>query len=217
MVKSILPFLCTGTILPYFQLPGKFPVSIENWKILKKGFTKDLSQVLTTPTETLSQPWALLTSKAQIIDRIFAGSTFTDFKRSWLSRSQETYCLCQLKSIAFQKKSWRCSRFPRYQLKTYYCVVWEQFFGILSFCNSPSKIDQYCWELLGHSKITSTGKVIRFGLFNCTFALWNNVTKNLIVSNTSAILNITLVDFCFVKETMYPYSWLWWLILVQSY
>ena len=116
IIKSLLPFLCTRTIWPLFQLLGTFPVSNENWKILKWGLTEDSSQILIIRTDTLPHPWAFLTSKAQIIEVIFAGSIFTDSKRWWVSRyltgnslpvSIKEHCFAkiELKVFAFTKVS----------------------------------------------------------------------------------------------------------------
>ena len=79
-----------------------FPVSNENWKILKRSLTKDSSQILTIRTDTSFHPWALPTSKAQIIEIIFAGSRFTN--GGLADNPQVTYCLSQLRNIALQKK-----------------------------------------------------------------------------------------------------------------
>ena len=99
LIKSLLPFLCTG-LLPLFQLLGKCPVSNENWKILKRGLTKDSSQILTINTLTLSHPWAFLTSKARIIERTFAGSRFT----SQINKHKHTAIELNSKCTLF--KSW---------------------------------------------------------------------------------------------------------------
>ena len=119
----------------------------QNWEILKRGSTKDLSQILTICTDTLSHPWALLTSKAQIIQRSFAGSRFSDSKRWWASRYSAGNSLpVSIKQHCFKKKSWRHLLLPRYQLKTCYCDVWEEFWVFCAYAEIYVRLTSIFWE-----------------------------------------------------------------------
>ena len=107
MIKFLLPFLCTGTILSLFQLLGKFPVSNENWKILKKGLTKGSSQILTIRTDTSSDPWALLTWKVRIIE-----TKENNYTRVWsLFSPERVYVSLHFLSILLVKLSFCLSVF----------------------------------------------------------------------------------------------------------
>ena len=151
---------------------------------IKKRFNQGFITNFDHTHRQLSHPWVLLTSKARIIEIIFAGSRFTDSKRWWVSRYSAGYSLL-----------------PRYQLRTCYCGVWEDFWVFCAYgeicVRLTSIIGSIAWSFKDFPK---TKQKIRFGPFNCTLASWDNVTKNLIVSNTSAMLNITRIDFCFFRD-----------------
>ena len=58
------PFLQTGTIFEFFQVPGKVLVSIQFYNNMDRGVMIDLSHNFSILTDISSCPWALLMSRA---------------------------------------------------------------------------------------------------------------------------------------------------------
>ena len=156
LIKSLLPFLSSGIILLLFQLLGKFPVSNENWKIIKRSLTKDSSKILTIRTDTSFQTWVLLTSKAQIIERMLDQDLLILSDGGSADNAHVPHWLSQLRNIALRKKSWRYSLLPRYQLKN--VLLWRMgvILGILGLFKKLCKTDQYSsWVITGLFKDSS--------------------------------------------------------------
>lgn len=53
-----------------------------------------------------------------------------------------THFLSQLQNIALQKKSWKYWLLPRYQLKTCYCGIWEEFWVFCTY------FENYVWSTI---------------------------------------------------------------------
>ena len=110
--------------------------------------TKDSSQILIIRTDTLSHQWALLTSKAQTIERIFAGTRFTDSKRCWVSRYSAGNSLSVLiKEHCFTKEELKVFAFTKLSVKN---VLFWRIGGILGIGNL-CKIKQYFLEVIAGS------------------------------------------------------------------